>query len=369
MRVALVHDYLNQLGGAERVFQEIAALFPRAPIYTIFGEPRLYERLLPGRRIITSLLERWPWLVRHHYYALWFMPYVIERFDFSRFDLVVSSSSSFAKGIVTGPRTLHISYVATPLRYVWDDYHQDSQEFPLSRLVRPFVSPSTHYLRVWDFAAAKRPDTLVTNSEYSRLRIQRYYGRDATVIYPPVDTQKFKIQNSEFRIEHPCEKYFLMVGRLTPYKRFDLAVETFSELGLPLWIVGDGPQRRELERRARANIRFLGWVSEPDLPRLYAGAEALVFPQLEHFGLVAPEAMAAGTPVIAFRGGGALEIVKEGVSGVFFDRQTPASLAEAVRNFRRSDFDPAIIQREALRFDRAVFREKFMAYVEGLVKS
>lgn len=361
MKVALVHDYLNQLGGAERVFQEIARLFPEAPIYTLFADPRVTRTLLPGRTIITSSLQRFPGIKRHHHYALWLMPSFIERFDFSRFDLVISSSSSFAKGVITPSYTRHLSYCATPLRYVWDDYHSDRQEFPLVPFVRPFVPYATHYLRIWDFYASARPDAFMTNSRYSQGRLKKYYGREAAVIYPPVDTEKFRGTSSNPELRRA--RYFLMVGRLTPYKRFDLAVQAFNDLGLPLWIVGDGPQRRTLIKRAKPHVRFLGRVKEADLGMLYASAEALVFPQEEHFGLVAVEAMAAGTPVIGYRGGGAMEIITEGRSGFFFDAPTPEALAQAVTGFRRSDFDPASVRRESERFGLAIFREEFLKFV------
>lgn len=363
MRVALVHDYLNQLGGAERVFREIASLFPDAPIYTLFADPRVTRQLLPGRTIITSPLQRFPGIMRHHHYALWLMPSLIERFEFSEFDLVISSSSSFAKGIITSPHVRHLSYCATPLRYVWDDYHGDRREFPLIPLARPLVPYVTHYLRMWDFSASARPDGFMTNSRYSAARLKKYYGREATVVYPPIDTGRFHALSPDpvLRAAH----YFLMVGRLTPYKRFDLAVKTFNDLGLPLWIVGDGPQKKALMKEAGPHIRFLGRVSEARLEALYASAEAFLFPQEEHFGLVAVEAMAAGTPVIGYRGGGALEIIAEGRSGAFFDVPTPESLARAVTDFRRSDFDSVSVRKESDRFDSSVFRGEFLKVVSS----
>jgi glycosyltransferase involved in cell wall biosynthesis len=363
MRIALVHDYLNQLGGAERVFQEIAGLFPEAPIYTLLADPRVTRALLPGRTIITSSLQRFPGILGHHHYALWLMPSFIERFDFSQFDLVISSSSSFAKGVITPPYTRHISYCATPLRYVWDDYHGDRQEFPFMSFVRPLVPYATHYMRVWDFYAAARPDALMTNSQYSRARLKKYYGRDAEVVYPPVDIERFQALVPDPNLR--AARYFLMVGRLTPYKRFDLAIKTFNDLGLPLWIVGDGPQKRALMKEAGPHIRFLGRVGETRLEALYASAEAFLFPQEEHFGLVAVEAMAAGTPVIGYHGGGAVEIVTEGRSGVFFNTSTPEGLAHAVTDFRRSDFDPALVRKESARFHSSVFREEFLKFVSA----
>lgn len=361
MKIALVHDYLNQFGGAERVFQEIAQLFPDSPIYTLFADPKVTRALLPGRTVITSRLQRFPGIMRRHHYALWLMPSLMERFDFSKFDLVISSSSSFAKGAITRPGTRHLSYCATPLRYVWDDYHGDRQEFPFIPFVRPFVPYATHYLRMWDFYASARPDAFMTNSRYSQARLQKYYGREAAVIYPPADIERFHAAPVNPGLRDA--RYFLMVGRLTPYKRFDLAVRTFNHLGLPLWIVGEGPQKRALMKEARAHIRFLGHVNEAVLGTLYASAEAFVFPQEEHFGLVAVEAMAAGTPVIGYRGGGALEIIKEGHSGIFFNAQEPEALAHAVRDFRRSDFNPISIRKESERFSPSVFREEFLKFV------
>lgn len=363
MNVALVHDYLNQFGGAERVFQEIAGLFPGAPVYTLFADPNITRALLPGRTIIASPLQRFPGILRHHHYALWLMPSFIERFDFSRFDLIISSSSSFAKGVVTPVHARHLSYCATPLRYVWDDYHSDRQEFPLAPFARPFVPYATHYLRMWDFYASARPDAFMTNSRYSQSRLKKYYGREAQVVYPPIDVERF--HGVPIRPELRAARYFLMVGRLTPYKRFDLAVRAFNGLGLPLWIAGEGPQKRALMKEAGPHIRFLGRVNEADLGALYASAEAFVFPQEEHFGLVAVEAMAAGTPVIGYRGGGAIEIVTEGQSGVFFNAQNPDALAQSVADFRRSDFDPASIRKESERFGPSVFRAEFLRFVSA----
>ncbi|MDZ4295879.1 MAG: glycosyltransferase [Patescibacteria group bacterium] len=366
MRVALVHDYLNQLGGAERVFREIARLFPEAPVYTILSERAFARSLLPGRTIVTSFLDRLPWLRRHHYYGLWLMPLAIEQFDFSDYDLVISSSSSFAKGILTGPETLHLSYVATPLRYVWEDYYEERERFPLPRVLSPLVGRAVHYVRLWDALAARRPDAVATNSVFSSRRIAKYYRRTATVIHPPVDCGKF-------RAARPAgtagRSYFLMVGRLTPYKRFDIAIEAFKTLPDELWIVGDGPDRRRLGRLAGANVRFLGRVAESALPGLYANAAALIFPQEEHFGLVAVEAMAAGTPVIALAAGGALETVAAGVSGVFFDEQSPESLTAAVERFDRSAFDAERIRAEALQFDTPVFQKKFLEFVSAQIAS
>ncbi|HEY4484583.1 MAG TPA: glycosyltransferase [Candidatus Paceibacterota bacterium] len=370
MRVALVHDYLNQYGGGERVLGFLCEMFPQAHIFTLIYDERLTGGAFRGRQIHTSFLQKIPWAKKNHRFLPMFMPLAVEQFDLSNFDLVISNSASFAKGVITKPYTKHISYCMTPTRYLWDDSQRYLHDFRGAKVLRQSKWPSAdivswlapfflNYLRIWDQQASKRPDDFIAISEFVKQRIKKYYGRISSVVYPPVDTARFKISSE-------IADYFLMVGRLVPYKRFDLAIKVFNNLGWPLKIVGDGPERRRLQKLAdpNADIEFLGLVSDYKLPSYYSGARALVFPQEEDFGIVVVEAMASGRPVVAFRGGGSLETIKEGEAGVFFDEQTEESLTAVLREFNPFDFDPQKIKARATLFDKGIFKEKFCSVLK-----
>lgn len=361
MRVALVHDYLNQYGGAERVLEAFCQLWPKAPIYTLLYDKRRTGLVFEERKIYTSFLQKVPLVKSHHRPFLMLMPLAIEQFDFSQYDLVLSDSSSYAKGIITHPGTLHICYCHTPIRYAWDDSHRYIEEFGYPRLIKKFIPFFMNYIRLWDQQAAARVDYFIANSHFVAQRIRKYYNREATVIYPPVKTNLFYLGSGQ-------GTYFLMVGRFLSYKRFDLAIEAFNQLGWPLKIIGDGPERKKLQRQAKSNIEFIGLVSDQRLRELYAGCRALIFPQEEDFGLIIGEAMATGRPVIAYRAGGALEIVKEGETGLFFDEQTPNCLIETLRKFNPADFNPQIIRQQALQFDQELFKQKIREFIKGLVQ-
>lgn len=358
MRVALVHDHLNQYGGGERVLSVLAEMFPYAPIYTLVYDERLTGRSFQSRSIQTSFLQKIPWArINHRFWAM-LMPLAVEQFDLSRFDVVISSSASFTKGVITKPNTRHVNYCLTPTRFLWDDSHKYVEEFYRPWIVKKLTPLFLSYLRIWDQEASGRVDQFVAISQFIKTRIKKYYQQDAEVVYPPVETRKFKISSER-------DDYFLMVGRLVPYKRFDLAVRVFNQLGWPLKIIGDGPQRRYLQGMAKSNIEFLGLVSDHLLPAYYSRARALVFPPEEDFGIVVVEAMASGRPVIAFRGGGALETIKEGESGVFFDEQTEESLWKTLRDFNSADFDSQQIRARSILFDREIFKEKFWKIIRS----
>lgn len=359
MKVALVHDHLNQYGGGERVLSSFCELFPHAPIYTLVYDEKLTGRSFAGREIHTSFLQKIPGARRNH--RLWplLMPIAMEQFDLGRFDLVISNSASFAKGVITKPHTQHFSCCLTPTRFLWDDSHKHIEEFAYPWLVKKLTPLLLSYLRVWDGQAATRVDQFVAISSFIKTRIEKYYRREAEVIFPPVETRHFKISPE-------IGDYFLMVGRLVPYKRFDLAVRVFNELGWPLKIIGDGPQRKFLKRIARPNIKFVGLVSDYLLPNYYARAKALIFPQEEDFGIAAVEAMAAGRPVVALGRGGCLETVQGGESGIFFAEQTEESLLAALRQFNPYDFDSQRIRARALLFDKEIFKEKWKEIIEKL---
>lgn len=285
----------------------------------------------------------------------------MEQFDLREYELVLSSSHCVALGALTRPECCHICYCYTPMRYGWDMYQEyfgrGRLGWGLSRVVIPWTM---HCLRRWDFAASTRPDEFVASSENVRRRIRKHYRREAKVIYPPVDVSRFTVTRDK-------EDYFLLISALVPYKRVELAVSAFNELGLPLKIVGEGPEKRMLARLARSNIEFLGEQSEERLVKLYEEARALVFPGIEDFGLAPVEAQAAGTPVVAFRAGGALETVIDRVTGVFFREQTARSLEEAIGKLEKVEFDPKEIRKNAERFAVSRFRREFSDFVKRTV--
>lgn len=358
MKIALVHDYLVQYGGAERVLSAFTEIFPEAPIYTLVHDRDAVHGAFDDRRVYTSFLQGIPFIRRMHRWFPPLMPPAIEQFDFSMYDVVLSDSSSYAKGILTRPETLHISYVHTPMRYAWDDCQKYAQDFGFPRLVKKFVPFFMNPIRIWDKASADRVDRFLANSDFVAARIRKYYRKESEVIHPPVDVARFSVDERQ-------GDYFLMVGRLIAYKRFDIAIEAFNRLKLPLRIIGRGPEYDRLRKMAGPTIEFLGRVPDEELPKQYAGCRAFIFPQEEDFGIVAIEAMASGRPVIAFRGGDIEERVEEGVSGVFFDEQSADSIVSAVRRFEKLSFDPGKIREKALPFDKAVFKRKIGEYVES----
>lgn len=359
VKIALVHDWLNQIGGAEGVLEELAALFPDAPIYTsIYWR----EHMPAGYRmwdIRTSFLDHWPMVKRHHQLFLPFYPLAFESLDLREYDVVITNKSGFCHGVITPASTLHICYCLTPTRYLWNTEEYLARE-QVGRVKRGLLQPILHHLRLWDRLAADRVDRFVAISREVQHRIAHIYRRESDIIYPPVHTERFAPADGP-------HDYYLIVSRLIPYKRIDLAVQAFTQLGLPLVIVGDGRDRANLEKMAGPSIRFLGRVDDRELAGLMAGCRAFIFPGLEDFGIAPLEAQAAGRPVIAFAGGGALDTVREGETGLFFHEQTPAALAEAVQRFEslgEDSFDPRRIRRHAERFSAAQFREKFRRYVE-----
>lgn len=359
MKIALVHDYLTQYGGAERVLGVLAELFPRAPIYTLVYNEKLTGGAFKNRIIRTSFLQKFPLAKIQHRLFSPLMPLAMEQFDFSHYDLVISDSSGYAKGIITKPSTFHLNYCHTPLRYAWDDSHKYLEEFGFPKLLKSIIPFFISYLRIWDREASGRVDRFIANSEFVKNRIKKYYNCDSMVINPPIDISKFDVSDKE-------GEYFLMVGRLVAYKRFDLAIEAFNELGWKLKIIGDGPERNNLKKKAKDNIEFLGLVSDSKLPKYYSKAKAVIFPQEEDFGIVPLEAMASGKPVIAFRGGGVLETIEENKTGIFFDFQSVSSLHDALKGFNNNDFDSKYIRKYASKFDKSVFEQKFMEVVNNL---
>ncbi|MFZ5982456.1 MAG: glycosyltransferase [Patescibacteria group bacterium] len=357
MKIALVHDYLVQYGGAERVLECFSEVFPDAPIHTLIHNPEAVHHIFDGKDIRTSWLQNWPLAKTKHRIFPALMSVAVESFDLSDYDVVLSDSSSFAKGVITGPETLHICYMHTPMRYAWDDCQKYTRDFYWAPFIKKLVPLFMNYLRLWDRLAVERVDEIIANSNFVRRRIRKYYHRESQVIYPPVDLGNFEVSETQ-------EDYFLMVGRLMAYKRFDIAIEAFNRLGKKLKIIGRGPEEKKLEDLAGPNIEFLGRVSDEELGKYYSKCQAFIFPQEEDFGIVAVEAFASGRPVIAYRGGDIPEHLREGENGVMFDSQTVDDIVEAVKKFQGMSFDGPAIRRTAEKFDREIFKAKIKEFVE-----
>lgn len=337
------------------MLEAVHEIFPEAPIYTSIFWPEALPPAYQDWDIRTSFLNRFPFIHRHHQWYLPLYPYAFEGFDFSEYDLVLSITSAFAHGIITSPKTLHICYCLNPARFLWD-YHAYIARENIGYLVRMILPLFLYNLRLWDRLAADRVDHFLAISRTVQQRILKFYGRNAEIIHPPVDVRRFSPSS-----EHG--DYFLIISRLVPYKRIDLAVQAFSQLGLPLYIIGDGRDRNTLEAMAAPNVRFLGRVDDEAIAQYLSKCRAFIFPGEEDFGIAPLEAQAAGRPVIAYAGGGALETVVDGKTGLFFYEQTPEALAEAVQRFDETCFDSDAIRVHALRFDRKAFQRKLADFV------
>jgi len=357
MRIALVHDYLVQFGGAERVLLALMELFPNAPVFTLLYDKERLRIPIDESRLRTSFLQNIPGSRKHYRYFPLLMPLAIEQFDLKKYDLVLSATHSFGKGIIVGPNTLHISYCFTPTRYVWDDSHRYVRDFSRSPIFQRFAPFALSYIRQWDYYAAQRVTTYLTLSKYVSRRIQKYYHRSAQVIAPPVEVQRFTPQAEN-------DGYYLVVLRLVQYKRVDIAIQACEQLGRSLKIVGSGPEEAILRHVAGKNTEFLGFVPDDQLPGLYAGAKALLFPQEEDFGITPVEAAAAGKPTIAYRAGGAIETIKEMETGLFFNEQIPHSLMAAIRHFETGHWDVDTIRHQAERFDKSLFLKQLQTIVD-----
>lgn len=358
MRVAIVHDYLTQFGGAERVLLALMELFPHAPVFTL-----VYDRLgmrvpFDESRLRLSFLQKLPGAKNHHRYFPLLMPLAIEQFDFSQYDIVLSNTHSFGKGILVGPRTLHLSYCFTPTRYVWDDSHRYVREFSRSALFQQLAPVALSYIRLWDYYASQRVTSYLTLSHYVARRIRKYYRRQAKVIPPPVDVDRFTVS-------HTHDNYYLIVSRLVQYKRIDMAIDACEALGRRLLIVGTGPEEATLRRRAKKYTTFLGFVPDEKLPELYGGARALLFPQEEDFGITTLEAAASGKPTIALRAGGALETIIEHKTGIFFSTSSVASLQQAIEQFETGYWNPLTIRHHAEKFRRELFLQRLTQAVHN----
>ncbi len=355
MKLALVADWLTTLGGAERVIAEFHALWPAAPIFTTIAR-RGALGLLEDSDIRTTRLQRWYQIIRRHQLLFPWMPCAIESIDLRGFDLIHSSSHAVAKGIIPPSRAVHVCYCHTPMRYAWEMEEEYLEDFRIPRILRPWIRNRLKALRRWDLTTAKRVDLFIANSRTTQERIARTYARESLVIHPPVDDRFFGIQPQD---PHG-RSFYLAVGRLVPYKRFDLLIEVANAKKLPLKIAGSGQDEKRLRKMAGPTVEILGYVPEDGLPQLYGGAKALLFTAFEDAGVAPLEAQACGTPVIAFGKGGARDTVREGETGLFFEEQTAAALFAALERFQEMRFDPATIRGHARQFSSARFREQIL---------
>ncbi len=366
MRTAIVHDWLTGMRGGEKVLEALCELFPDADLFTLLHIPGAVSGTIEKRRIQTSFIQRLPLAKKRYRLYLPLFPLAVEGFDLKGYDLVISSSHCAAKGVIPGPNALHISYIHSPMRYVWDMYGEyfGNTRGLSSLLIRLFA----HYLRLWDSSSSRRVDFFVANSNHVSKRIMRCYRRDSSVIYPPVDVSRFSIA------ERAPADYYLIVSAFAPYKRLNIAVEAFNALGTRLLIAGTGQEEKRLKAMAGKNIEFLGWKSDTEVAELYRNCRALVFPGEEDFGITPVEAMACGRPVIAYGKGGALETVRgldapEGnggrPTGIFFYEQTAEALKVAVESFEANmrAFDPSSIRQAAMAFDKGVFKDKIGKFI------
>lgn len=356
LKIAIVCDWLTVFAGAERVVYEMHQLFPKAPLFTTLYN----KKACPGfseAELKESSLRYFPGARRAYRLFLPFMPMIFEGLDLRDYDLVLSSSHSVAKGIITQPQCLHVSYCHSPMRYVWDHSHAYQEQFRAFSALRWLYKPLLHKIRLWDRLAAERVDCFLTNSHYVARRLKKYYGKESSVLPPPVDLDRFRVGKDH-------EDFYLVVGRLIPYKRCDLAIQACEKLKRPLKIVGEGVDFRHLKHFSSSRVEFLGRISDEALSKLYRSARALLFPQLEDFGIVPVEAMASGTPVLAYKGGGALETIEQGVSGLFFPKQTTGALVTCIKEFEQMNWNPEKVAESASRFSSPHFRSSLRHFLE-----
>lgn len=360
MKIAFVHDFLLRLGGAERVLKVLMDMYPDAPVYTLLYDEKKVGAVFPRERVRTSSLQKWPrFLPGMHKFMFPWMPQAVEAFDLSDFDVVVSSSSAYAHGVVTNLDTTHICYYHSPMRYAWDYTHQYVKDQQLGLFGELLVSKMLHKVREWDYLAGKRVDVSLANSKTVRNRIRKYYREEAEIIYPPVDTERFEA--------HPKnEGYFLIVSQLTKYKRIDLAVELFNKLGKRLVVIGTGPEEKRLKRMAAENVDILGFKSDEVVKEYLENCRAFIFPGEDDFGIAPVEAMACGKPVLGLRKGGLTETLLEGVTGEFFEEQTLESMEAGLTQLliHEKGYKPATIAKHAARFSQAAFEKAMREVIE-----
>ncbi|MFK7875486.1 MAG: glycosyltransferase [Paracoccaceae bacterium] len=359
LKVAIVHYWLVGMRGGERVLEDICALFPQADLFTHVADTENLSPALKQHQINQTFIGRLPGAKKHYQKYLPLMPHALEALDLSGYDLVISSEAGPAKGVITDPNALHICYCHSPMRYIWDQFHvYHTQAGRLTRFAMPWLA---HRLRLWDFASAARPDVIVANSDFIRRRVAKSWGRDARVIHPSVDLAAFTPGDP-----NAVQDFYLSVGELVSYKRPDVLVDAFNQSGKALIIIGDGPERSALQSKAKSNIKFLGRASFEELQQHYQQARALIFPGIEDFGIIPLESMASGRPVVALGKGGAVETVRDGITGVLFKDCTPQSLNSAIQRLETEllpVLEPNSLKDHAAGFGKERFRFEFAQLV------
>ncbi len=365
MKIALLHDYLIRFGGAERVFLGLVKIFPKAEIYTLLYDEKKMGQYFPGKKIRTSFLQKFPkfWRKRQKY-LLPFIPTAVETINLRDFDLVISSSNSFIKGIITRPQTIHICYCHSPMNFSWDKYYRYVKEQRKGFFTSAAIKIIMHYIRMWDRAASNRVDYFIANSKTTARRIKKHYGQKSEVIYPPAFLAKIDWQFAR------DDGFFLIISQLTPYKRIDLAIDAFNKLGLPLTIIGEGPDYKRLAKMAHSNVQLLGWQPEETAIEYLKNCRAFIFPGEDDFGIAPVEAMSFGKPVLAFRKGGAVETIIEGITGEFFDEPITEVLADGVRRLliNLDQYSSMVIRKRAEQFSQERFETAIKEFIVRAVE-
>lgn len=358
-KTAIIHDWLNGMRGGEKVLEVLLDIFPDADIFTLFLEEEKISEKIKAHKIFPSSLNKYRLIRSHYKYFLPLFPSTIEAFDLKDYDVVISISHCAAKGVIPHPGALHIGYINSPMRYAWDRYYTYFGN--VKGLKKYFIKKQMSKLRTWDVASSSRVDYFAANSRFIQQRIWRYYRREAAVIHPPVDTEGFQPGTN------PRKDFFLTVSALVPYKEVDLLVETFNQTGDRLIIVGKGSEEKKLKRRARKNIEFKKDIPREELVQLYQEATAFVYAGVEDFGIVFVEAQACGTPVVAYKKGGVLDIVTKD-TGILYQQQTPNHLIDAIEKIKKNTFNPSFIRQNSLKFSRENFKRKFENYFEDILR-
>lgn len=386
MKIALIHDWLTRLGGAERVLIALHKIFPEAPIYTLFHDQKFTSEYLPRAKIIPSFLQKIPNIKKLHPWFKILMPSAVESLDLSGFDLIISSSHEFSHGVLVKQKTSHICFYHSPSRIIWDRAHEylsDFKERGRGRFKLSLIKLGQHFLRLWDYTSSQRPDIILANSRHVAERIKKYYGREAKVVYPPISfpMDSLGLRNRESSIFQPNQidlgkigtPYFLIVSQLYPHKNIDLAIEAFKNLpNLNLLTIGDGPKKKNLESRIKnyGNVKLLGFVPDSELPYYYQNCLAYLICNEEDFGLSPVEAMSFGKPVLALRQGGAVETVLEGITGEFFEKTEPDNLAKAaksmIENVKDNRYDSGVIKKHSEKFGFERFKKEILDLVKSL---
>ena len=360
MKVVLVHDWITGMRGGERVLEALCELFPEADLFTLVWEKGSASSVIENRKVKTSLLQKMPFGKSKYRYYLPLLPFFADRLDLSGYDLVISSSHAVAKNVKVDSHALHVSYVHTPMRYVWDMFdHYFGEGTSFSQSVKLAAKAIRPYLQKQDVRKSDRVHHYITNSDFVGNRVKKYYDREYIVIHPPVDVEEFIPKKVVKKSD-----YYVIVSALVPYKRIDLAVEAFNKLNKNLVIIGSGSEMDRLQNMAGRNIKFTDYLERKEMIKTLQRAKGFIYPQIEDFGITAVESQAAGTPVIAFNKGGATETIVEGTTGVLFDKQDVDSLAEAVKRLEKKSWDANKLIENARRFEKKVFKEKISQYID-----